>query len=285
MPFLAIPNISVGSPGPVLDGACAAVTAAGARLLDVHSDRVHNRSVLTVSGERPDLVAAMVALAQACRSIDLAHHRGVHPRVGALDVCPFVTHKTTLVEVVEIAHITGRAIAEETGIPVFFYGGAATRTENSDLPNLRWGGLEGLMTRVSEGLEPDEGPPRIDPSTGVVLVGARGPLIAFNVWLDTSPAAASSIASEVREPGLIRALGLSVGAATCQVSMNLISPDDLGIEEAFDRVRNTAGRAGAKITGTEIVGLVPERFLPGPDAEATRLLMQPGHSLESVLAG
>ena len=283
MPVLAIPNISAGTAGPELDGATTAVETAGARLLDVHSDAIHNRSVLTTSAGPEALMVAMVGLAIACRAIDLTKHRGIHPRVGALDVCPFVPHEVPIEDAIAIAHRAGRAIADEVGVPVFFYGAASTRAETKDLPDIRRGGIEGLSLRMAQGFQPDAGPSRIDPRYGAVLVGARGTLIAFNVWLDTALPTAQAIATKVREPHRIRALGLGIEPDRCQVSMNLIAPDEVGIEEAFHRVEIEASRRGANVVATEIVGVVPERFLPKQDAKAARLLLEPGRSLESAL--
>lgn len=281
MPLLAIPNISVGVPGDVLSSATTAVVEAGARLLDLHSDETHNRSVLTITGGDSSLVAAAVALAVACRSIDLTEHVGVHPRVGALDVCPFVPHAfSDLDDAVAAAREAGHAIASEVGAPVFFYGAACTRPENRDLPNIRRGGLEGLIERMRRGSEPDEGPALIDPRYGAVLVGARGPLIAFNVWLDTDVSVARVIAGKVRAPGRVRALGLDMGAGKSQVSMNLIAPEEVSIQEVFDMV----DRATESVIATEIVGLVEDRFMPSPDARVARLLVEPGHSVESALS-
>lgn len=280
MPLLAIPNISVGSPGDVLRSATTAVVEAGARLLDVHSDMTHNRSVLTATTDPMPLIDSMLALALSCRSIDLEEHVGVHPRVGALDVCPFVPFETSIDAAIEAAHDAGHAIATEVQAPVFFYGAAALRKETKELPDIRRGGLEGLRRRMAEGLRPDAGPAEVDPRYGVVLVGARGPLIAFNVWLDADIDVARSIAAAVRAPGRVRALGLEMGERRSQVSMNLIAPEPASIEDVFGRIDSMTDAVSA----TEIVGLVEDRFLPGPDAKVTRLLVEPGHSLESALS-
>src|SRR5687768_6902008 len=127
MPLLAIPNVSVGVANTALSSATTAIVDAGVRLLDVHSDPVHNRSVLTTVADRDTLIEGMVALAVACRAIDLTTHVGVHPRVGVLDVCPFVPFHTPMLEAIETAHAAGRAIAQEVAAPVFFYGAAATQ--------------------------------------------------------------------------------------------------------------------------------------------------------------
>ena len=283
MPLLAIPNVSIGRPGVLLDNASRAIGRSGARMIDLHTDEIHNRSVLTVTGRDDDLIDAMTALAAVCVDIDLTTHHGVHPRVGGLDVCPFVPRDTPMDVAIGAAHTTGSRIGSELGLPVFFYGHAARRRETRDLPDIRRGGLEGLTARVAAGLAPDEGPSEVDPRIGVVCVGARGPLIAFNVWLVAELHTAEDIATAVREPGRVRALGLAVGNGRCQVSMNLTSPDEVGIEDVFGRVEGAVATGGAEVVATEIVGLVADDHLPPPDAKVTRLLIEPGHSLEAAL--
>ena len=284
MPLLAIPNVSASRPAEALTLATDAVHGAGARLLDVHSDSIHNRSVLTTTASDDVLIEAMVSLATACKAIDLTSHVGVHPRVGALDVCPFVPHQVDLEVAIDAARRTGTEIGNELGAPVFFYGAASARPETRELPDIRRGGLATLIERMADGLAPDEGPNEIDPRYGAVLVGARGPLIAFNVWLETNLGAARSIATVVRETGRVRALGLRIDDTRCQVSMNLTAPHEVSIVDVFDRVEASATEVGARVLATEIVGLVEDRFLPEPDAKVARLLIEPGHSLESALS-
>jgi glutamate formiminotransferase len=186
-------------------------------------------------------------------------------------------------DAVTIARATALSISQVTGTPVYLYGEASTRPEIKELPDLRRGGLGRLIERAGNGLHPDHGPRDIDLRRGVVCVGARGPLIAFNVWLEADGDAAQRIAAGVRAPGLLRALGLNLGTDTSQVSMNLVQPGALGIDEAFDRIEALSRAQGVRVLRTEIVGLVPERFLPSPDATAARLLIEPGRSVESVL--
>lgn len=281
--LLAIPNVSEGRDERLIADCAAAAQRGGARLLDLHSDAAHNRSVLTVAGHPADLVAGMTELALLTRAIDMTQHRGIHPRLGGLDVCPFVPLEATMKDAITIARATALSIAQVTGTPVYLYGEAATRPETRELPDLRRGGLERLAERAGDGLHPDRGPRDIDLHRGVVCVGARGHLIAFNVWLETDGDAARRIAADVRLPGRLRALGLSLGPDASQVSMNLVQPDALRIEEAFDRVEASARAEGVRVLRTEIVGLVPERFLPSPDAKAARLLIESGRSVESVL--
>src|SRR5688572_21437655 len=192
MTLVAVPNLSEGRDVGAIDALAEAVTSAGARVLDTHSDPVHNRTVLTVVADVTVLSTAMVELAlSAARLIDLKRHRGVHPRVGVLDVCPFVPHRTEMHAAVEAAVSTAQRIGG-AGIPAFLYGAGAER----ELPDLRRGGLEGLMERMAEGEIPDFGPREIRPETGVVCVGARGPLIAFNVYIDGNLETAKAIAAK-----------------------------------------------------------------------------------------
>lgn len=285
MTLLAIPNVSEGADAVLLRRMADDIEAAGARVLDVHSDPTHNRSVFTITGEPDRLIRACVGLAGTASDIDLTRHVGIHPRLGGLDVCPFVPHATTSMEVaIDAARRTASLIGDELGIPVYLYGEAATRAETRALPDLRRGGLESLTRRSVTDLPPDAGPGEIDPRTGVVCVGARGPLIAFNIWLAADVAVAKEIAARVRS-STVRSLGLPLPGSRSQVSLNLIDPAATGIEEVFDDVARLAAELSAEIRQTEIVGLVESRFLPDPDAEVARLLVRPGHSLEAVLQG
>lgn len=282
MPLIAIPNVSTADETTVAS-LTQVVGEQNARVIDVHRDDEHGRSVLTCTGTSDALVAAMSALAIGARErIDLRTQTGEHPRVGALDVCPFVPHEVAMDEAVAAARATARGIGA-AGIPVLLYGEASEQQRT--LPELRRGGLGGLKDRVIGGLTPDEGPATIDPSTGVVCVGARDVLIAFNVWIDREVSIATKIASQARS-GLegVRALGLEVSSrGASQVSMNLIAPHVTGIDDAYAFVENAASELGAMPVATEIVGLVPERFLPSSDAKVARLLIEPGHSLEATL--
>jgi glutamate formiminotransferase len=284
MTLLAVPNVSEGRSSVRIRGFADAVTATGARVLDVHSDAVHNRTVLTVAGSTTNVEAAMLALCVACSYIDLTRHEGVHPRLGGLDVCPIVPHEKTMDEAVAAAHRVGKVIHDSTGLPVYFYGDAALRKSTRLLPDLRRGGLTTLKLRAENDLPPDLGD-GIDEHLGVVCVGAREVLIAFNVVLEAPIEVARRVASGVRasEGGLtgVRALALPLGGGRVQVSMNLSDPDATGIDRAFGEIARQARSEGASVVATEIIGLVPERFLP--TGEAARLLLQPSRSLESVL--
>lgn len=288
MPLVAVPNVSEGG-DPHVVALLAGAVELRARVLDVHSDNVHGRSVVTATGAAEELVGAMVELAAVAREhLDLRTHRGVHPRLGVLDVCPFVPYgDTTLEEAIGAARSAAGRIAATAGIPTYLYGAAARREKTTDLTNLRRGGLSSLARRALTDLPPDHGSSRISPSTGIACVGARGPLIAFNVWLDCPAGSAREIAAEVRTSGGgppgIRALGFDMGEGRSQVSMNLPEPEVTGVDTAFVLVRKAAEERGCKPLRTEIVGLVPERHRPHPDAEAARLLDPPGRSLESAI--
>lgn len=282
MTLLAVPNLSEGRDAATVGRFVASVEAEGAAVLDVHSDPDHNRSVLTLSGPPERLVRACTALARAASTIDVQIHQGAHPRLGGLDVCPFVPHNSGMEEAIAAARSTAEELGLRLGLPVYLYGHAATRASTRELPDLRRGGLAALARRASRELPPDTGPKEIDLRRGVVCVGARGPLIAFNVWLKTDLRTARAIATEVRSAS-VRALGLALRTGTTQVSMNLIDPPAVGIEEAFEAVRLQSDRRGAEILATEIVGLVERRYLPAPDATATRLLLEPDRCLEERL--
>ncbi|MDQ4124331.1 MAG: glutamate formiminotransferase, partial [Actinomycetota bacterium] len=187
--LVAVPNVSEGRDLALVERLVEAVEGAGARVLDVHTDPVHNRSVLTSAAEPPVLVDAMTALARAACAIDLSRHSGVHPRLGVLDVCPFVVDGLPSEVVAEVARAAGRSIADRAAIPVYLYGEAAPRPEFTELPRLR---------RSAHELPPDYGPTTPDPRRGVVCVGARGPLVAFNVWLRADLPTAKRIAAAVR---------------------------------------------------------------------------------------
>jgi glutamate formiminotransferase len=281
MTLLAVPNVSEGRDPTRIAHLVGVTEARGARVLDIHSDASHHRSVLTLTAPVEELINACTALAVAASAIDLRTHHGVHPRLGGLDVCPIVPHQADMKEAVEAARSLAQRIGSESALPVYLYGNAASRDASRELPDLRRGGLATLAVRARRDLPPDAGPQEVDPARGVVCVGARGPLIAFNVWLDADIDVTRELARQVRSPA-VRALGLAVEGAT-QVSMNLVQPVTVGIEEAFEGVRSGADVLGARVTATEIVGLVERRFLPPPDATVTRLLLEPGHCLEERL--
>ncbi|HEX2241370.1 MAG TPA: glutamate formiminotransferase, partial [Actinomycetota bacterium] len=241
MPLIAVPNVSEGRDHQRIDHFTSVLSAAGVDVLDVHTDAVHHRTVFTITGSDDGLSGAAVGLAAACKeSIDLRSHDGRHPRLGGLDVWPFVPHQAPLDDAVVAAHATGKRIADELNLPVYFYGAAARRAEFRELSDLRRGGLDTLIERASTDLPPDEGPTQIDPRHGVVCLGARDVLIAFNVWLDGPVERAEEIAAGIRERrgGLagVRALGIELDSHRSQVSMNLTDPERGGIEDAFTAI-------------------------------------------------
>ena len=286
MSLLAIPNLSEGrDPARVLSFSEAAESV-GACVLDVHSDVAHNRTVLTVTGADELLVAAMGELAVTASALDLRQHTGVHPRLDLVDVCLIVFEKAGRDRSIAVARATGRVIHERTDWLVYFYAEAATRERARELSSLRKGGLALLEAKAHRDLPPDLGAPPFDPRAGVVCVGARKPLIAFNAWVRGTGAEAAEIAGELRRKhgarGL-RVLGLQIDQEMAQVSTNITMPDRLGIDEAFAEVEKLALQRQVAVIATEVVGLVPERYLPAPKGKAARLLMKPGRSVESAL--
>jgi glutamate formiminotransferase len=286
----AIPNVSEGRRREVVDRlAAAAAGAAGVTLLDRCSDPDHHRSVLTLAGSAPDLIAALLALYEvAVAEIDLTRQRGVHPRVGAVDVVPFVplfsgrasgatpserafgATGAPMAAAVAAARALGEEVAARFGIPVYLYEEAATRPERRRLPDIRRGGFEGFAARIAApGWEPDFGPRRVHPTAGVSVIGARWFLIAFNAVLDTAdPAIAREVARAVRESsgGLpaVRAIGVPLASrGLAQVSMNLLDYRRTSIADALAAVEAEAARRGARVVDTEVVGLVPEAAVCG----------------------
>jgi glutamate formiminotransferase len=281
-----VPNLSEGRRPEVVDQLVAAFAGASPEvlLLDRGSDPDHNRSVLTLAGPGPALVEAAVAGAVACaRLIDLRAHRGVHPRMGALDVLPFVPlgRATRLrgaadpaLDCAALAELAGRRIAAEAGIPVYLYGAAARRPERSALPAVRGRGFEALH---SAGLEPDLGGPGLHPTAGATAAGAREVLVAYNVDLagaDLGLARRIATAVRERDGGLpaVRAMGVALTErGLAQVSMNLLDYRVTPPVAAFAAVAALAERAGARVAGSEIVGLVPAAALAGTDPADLRL--------------
>jgi glutamate formiminotransferase len=256
----SVPNFSEGRDRATID-AIADALGREARLLDVHADADHNRSVYTLVGTAEQLGAALLAgIAVARDRIDLREQQGAHPRIGAADVVPLVPLRPEeMPHAREAALAVARRVGEELGLPVFLYG--ALGRERHDL---RRGGPAGLQARLDAGeLAPDFGPPRLHPSAGGVLVGARSPLIAFNVNLRGARLEdAQAIARAVRErdggfPG-VRALGLDLPrAGLVQVSMNVEDWEAAALHEIVARVAQEARARGVEVAGSELVGLMP----------------------------
>ncbi len=283
-----VPNISEGQRPDVTDACVDAASAPGVRVLDVSSDLDHNRTVLTLLGEAGDLVRAVEGLAAATiEHIDVGDHRGVHPFLGALDVVPFVPLESGhMPAAVEAAHRAADALAG-LGLPVFLYGEAASHPSRTALADHRRGGLARLAERMETGeWLPDRGPKRLHPTGGAVCVGARPPLVAFNLFLDTDQlAAAKRIAASLRESGGgppgVRALGFFLERrGQAQVSVNLTDCKRTSLLDVVRRADEFAQAAGLRVVETELVGLAPRRTVPPDGAEALRL---PGLSARQIL--
>lgn len=276
-----VPNFSEGrDPEKIKAIAAAASAVSGVSLLDYSWDRDHHRSVLTFLGE-PEYVyeAALAAGSKALELIDLRCHDGVHPRIGAVDVVPFIPLEgAKMSDAVACAHRFGRVFAARHGIPVFFYGEAAKNDINRELPKIRSGGLPGLIKRLrAGGCQPDEGPNVCPDRSGAVAVGARMPLIAYNINLDSSDLGlAKRIAGMIRESngGLpcVRALGLLLKSRNlAQVSMNLTNFQVTSLRNVFEGVKKEADRAGVDILESELIGLAPRAALDEETAAYIRL--------------
>jgi glutamate formiminotransferase len=260
-PLETVPNFSEGRDGATID-AIAEALGSRARLLDVHADADHNRSVFTLVGSAEELVEALLAgIACALERIDLRRHQGAHPRVGAADVVPLVPIATEDAEAAREAALTvARRVGEELSLPVFLYGELGGARGPAFF---RRGGPEELQRRVDGNeLSPDFGPAELSASAGAVLVGARRPLIAFNVNLRGPLEAAREIAALVRETGGgfsgVRALGLDLPTAgLVQVSMNVEDWEAAALHEIVARVEREAAARGAEVVGSELVGLMP----------------------------
>lgn len=290
-----VPNVSEGRRPEVIERLAGAVAGvAGARLLDVHSDPDHHRSVFTIAG-RPEPVAesAFRLAAVAIEHIDLHEHRGVHPRIGALDVVPFVPLGVTAMELcVDLAHQFGRRLAEFFAIPVYFYGEAALQPERRTLAEVRRGQFEGLRELIGTDLtrSPDVGPATMGPA-GATAVGARRALIAFNIWLRTSDLeVADAVARAVRTssgglPG-VQALAFSTSKPDkVQISMNLIDLAATSLAALVARVHEEARRRGVEPAESELVGLAPASAVLGAAAAALGLpSLEPGQVIELAMA-
>lgn len=243
----------------------------GTTVLHRTSDSDHNRSVITFAGEAESVAeSAFRAAAAAQQSIDLRTHQGVHPRVGALDVLPFVPlDGSTIEECVVLAHHTGERIWRELGIPVYFYEAAALRPERRKLEDVRRGQFEELrgLSITDESRKPDIGGPGLHSTAGAVIIGARKFLIAFNINLRTEDVSvAKEIARRIRAssgglPG-VKALGLALASrGLTQVSMNLVDFEETGLDTVFAAVASLAAERGVEIEESELIGLMPRQAI------------------------
>jgi glutamate formiminotransferase len=288
-----VPNFSEGCDAARLDAIVAAIERPGVYVLDRSMDGDHNRSVVTLVGEPEHLLEGMLAgIGKAAELIDLNRHRGVHPRIGATDVVPFVPiYEATLDDCIRLAHELGRRVWESYEIPVYFYEAAATRPERIRLEDVRRGQFELLRGEIATvpARSPDVGEPRCHPTAGAIAIGARGFLVAYNIFLDSSDVeAARKIARAIRASsgGLaaVKAMGILVGGRA-QVSMNLADTATTSMATVFEVVQREADRLGVEVRSSELIGLVPRRALE--DAAGALLRIQhfsPAMVLENRLA-
>ncbi len=295
--FQCVPNFSEGRRQEVVAAIADAVCRTpGACLIDCSADVDHNRSVLTYLGDAAALRAASLASGRiAVEKIDMRAHEGVHPRTGAIDVLPIIPiRNTTREEAVALAQEVGADLARDLGLPVYFYEWAARPGRRDMLPDLRRGGYERFATLPLTGdYAPDEGPAAAHPSAGIAIVGARGPLVAYNIDLATSEVeAAQRIAWSIRRkrdrrPELegVRALGLYLTSRDrAQVSMNLTHPAQTPLPSVYAFVRDEAQKLGTEVAESEIIGVIPRAALGGQPPEAIRwLAYKPSQILENWL--
>ncbi len=294
-----VPNFSEGRRPEVVDEIVRAIAAIdGVTVLDHSSDATHNRSVVTFAGKaEPVGRAATAAVGRALELIDMTAHTGAHPRIGAVDVMPFVPlGSTRMEECVDLARRFGEQIAARFDLPVYLYGAAALRPERRRLAHVRRGQYEAL--RESIGTDPDRapdfGPPRLHPRGGAIAVGARKPLIAFNVNLRTSDIGiARKIATTIRESSggmpAVQAMGVLLevpgGEPMAQVSLNLVDWERTGIAAVVREIRRLAREAGTDIDHCELIGLAPTGALLEVAADALKLHdFSPDQALELRLA-
>jgi glutamate formiminotransferase / 5-formyltetrahydrofolate cyclo-ligase len=266
-----VANISEGRRPEVVEEAVAALERTpGIRVLDVQSDKDHNRSVLTLVGDEAALRVAIPELfALAVSRIDLRSHEGEHPRLGAVDVVPFIPIEgVTTADCVALARDVGQAVAERFSVPIFLYEDAASAPHRRNLEDIRRGEFEGLAQKMKDPQwAPDFGPPTPHPSAGASVVGARMPLIAYNVNLGTGDVeVAKRIAKAIRHSSggfrYVKAMGVMLQERRiAQVSINMTDFKKTPLHRVFETVRSEAARHGVSIVGSEIVGLVPMEAL------------------------
>lgn len=266
-----IPNFSEGQNQAVIDGLVAtAKSIPGVTLLDYSSDASHNRSVFTLVGDDQSIQEAAFQLVKyASENIDMTKHHGEHPRMGATDVCPFVPIKDiTTQECVEISKQVAERINRELDIPIFLYEDSATRPERQNLAKIRKGQFEGMPEKLlEEDWAPDYGDRKIHPTAGVTAVGARMPLVAFNVNLDTDNIdIAHKIAKIIRGSGggykYCKAIGVMLeDRHIAQVSMNMVNFEKCSLYRTFETIKFEARRYGVNVIGSEVIGLAPAKAL------------------------
>lgn len=266
-----VPNFSEGRRPEVIEAIVSAVARVpGVVLLDRSSDHDHNRTVVTLAGSPEGLKEAILRLYEAAlQHIDLREHKGEHPRMGAVDVVPFIpVRNASMEDCVALAKEVGQAVAEKFGVPMFLYSEAASDPSRKVLANIRKGEFEGMAEKMQDpAWKPDFGPAAPHPSAGVSAIGARFFLIAYNLQLDTPDLkVAQAIAKAVRASsgGLQNVQAMGVFLADCnqaQVSMNLLNYEKTPIHRVQELVKVEAARYGARVVGAEIVGLIPQHAL------------------------
>jgi glutamate formiminotransferase len=285
-----VPNFSEGRNQDTIESIRSALSGDGVQVLDVQWDADHNRSVFTLAGEPRELLDAIFAgIRTAVDHIDLTSHTGAHPRLGAIDVVPFIPLLDTSMETaIAASRALGERVANELQIPVYFYEASALRSERTNLESIRRKGFEELRDAIQHDDEriPDLGPRATHPTAGAIVIGARRPLIAYNIYLNTSDLTiAQAVAKTIRHSsgGLryVKAMGFEIPERACvQVSMNLTYHQRTAIHTVFEMVKEAAASYGANITDSEIVGLAPAAALVDVAKHYLRLH---GLKLEQVL--
>lgn len=272
-----VPNFSEGRRAEVIDAICSAITSVeGVSLLDREMDGDHNRAVVTfVCHPNVAVEAAFRGYQKAAELIDMRTHQGEHPRMGACDVCPFIPlSEMTIDDAVELANQLGRRVGEELQIPVYLYESAATKTERKNLANVRTGEYEGIRDSIETDTnrKPDYGPAKMNLKSGSTAIGARFPLVAYNVYFNTNKKwIADKIADSVRNLRggyrFVKALGFEIKERNqVQVSMNMTNYQQTPLFRVFETIKREAERYGVAVTSSEIVGLVPtEAILQSAD--------------------
>ena len=276
-----VPNISEGRRAEVVARVVDAVRRVrGARLLDYSSDTSHNRSVITIAGDAAPLKDAVLAIFEtALADIDLRVHKGEHPRLGAVDVVPFVPIEgVTMEECVALAKDTAQSVAERFAVPVYLYEEASSNPLRKNLEDIRRGEFEGLAAKMTtDGWAPDYGPPAPHPTAGASVIGARMPLIAYNINLATDRLeVAKKIAAAIRFSSggfrYVKAMGVTLAdRGIVQVSINLTNYEKTPMLRVFEAVTREAERYGVSVLESEIVGLVPSAALVGVAVSALQL--------------
>jgi glutamate formiminotransferase / 5-formyltetrahydrofolate cyclo-ligase len=285
----SVPNFSDGRRPAVIDAIVGAIRGPGGRVIDVQVDAAHNRSVVTFVAETQVAEEAVVAAGRvAVDRIDLTTHEGEHPRMGAMDVVPFVPFADTPMSAcVDLAHRTGARLARELGLPIYYYGEAARSPERRELERVRRKGFEELREHIGDADRiPDEGPRTIHPTAGATAVGARIPLIAYNVNLKTRDLGiAKEIAKTIRASsgGLpnVKALGFDLAdRGLVQVSMNLTDYRVSNMWRVFTAIQSEAAKRGVEVVESEIVGAIP---LDAAVRTIREVLIEPKFNMDQIL--